>query len=418
MRQRVVTSETHLGENAMDRHISRLGRWFVVLGFAFANVMGLMPAQAQELCGGVDYPFPYTDVSGVGAAFCPGIMEAYVTGVSKGTTPTTFSPDETVSRVQMTTFLQRSLDQGVMRASRRAALDQWWTNTGPMQTIAVALGGGSPQYCAGDGENIWVSIGPGGNQLVKVQASTGQVLDTWDDIESAFGIRVVAGMIFVTGATSPGNLYVIDPTQPPGVPVSRPVGNYPQGIAYDGNMLWTANRGPPGSLTGVVPATPYPVFTAAQGFNAPYGILYDGAHLWVTDTGAGTLLKLDSLGNILQTVTVGSEPAFPAFDGANIWVPNFADNSITVVQASTGNVVATINSDVNNQLSGPNAASFDGERILIANYTGNGVTVFKAADLSFVAHAITGVGTQPIAACSDGINFWIPLQGTTDLVRF
>jgi hypothetical protein len=81
-------------------------------------------AQAQETCGGDSYPFPYTDVSGVGAPFCPGIMEAYVTGVSKGTSPTTFSPNTTVTRVQMTTFLQRSFDQTLTRGSRRAALNQ------------------------------------------------------------------------------------------------------------------------------------------------------------------------------------------------------------------------------------------------------------------------------------------------------
>ena len=42
--------------------------------------------------------FPYTDVAGVGDAFCPGIMEAYVLGVTRGTTPTTFSPNDNVSR--------------------------------------------------------------------------------------------------------------------------------------------------------------------------------------------------------------------------------------------------------------------------------------------------------------------------------
>ncbi len=53
--------------------------------------LGPAPAQAQEFCV-VVYPFPYTDVSGVGGAFCPGIMEAYVTGVSKGRLAK--SPDE------------------------------------------------------------------------------------------------------------------------------------------------------------------------------------------------------------------------------------------------------------------------------------------------------------------------------------
>ncbi len=61
-------------------------RWLVSLGFGVAGAISVGPAQAQNLCGGVDYSFPYTDVSSVGAAFCPGIMEAYVTGVSKGTT--------------------------------------------------------------------------------------------------------------------------------------------------------------------------------------------------------------------------------------------------------------------------------------------------------------------------------------------
>ena len=106
---------------------------------------------ALEPCGTGMYPFPYTDVGSVGAAFCPGIMEAYVTGVSKGTTATTFSPDEAATRAQMTTFLQRSLDQGFARTSRRAALNEWWTpqTKNAMQTTVV---GGAPQFCVADGK--------------------------------------------------------------------------------------------------------------------------------------------------------------------------------------------------------------------------------------------------------------------------
>lgn len=148
-------------------------------------------------------------------------------------------------------------------------------------------------------------------------------------------------------------------------------------------------------------------------------MLYDGAHIWVTDfIAAGKLLKLDAAGAILQTVTVGANPLFPVFDGANIWVPNSGDNSITVVQASTGNVVATISADANNHLNGPQAASFDGERILVTNNTGNTVTVIKASDLSFITNVTIGSGALPSRGCSDGINFWVPLQGTGNLLRF
>src|ERR1700686_5757730 len=96
----------------------------LLLGAALSVVVSTT-AFASQPCGTGSYPFPYTDVAGVTDPFCPGIMEAYVTGVSKGTTPTTFSPNNTVTRVQMTTFLQRSLDQGLTRSCKRAALEQW-----------------------------------------------------------------------------------------------------------------------------------------------------------------------------------------------------------------------------------------------------------------------------------------------------
>src|SRR5271169_1566469 len=181
-------------ERIMDRRIGSSGlRLLLLVGFGVAGAMGIAPMQAQNLCGGVDYPFPYTDVSGVGAAFCPGIMEAYVTAVSKGTTPTTFSPIETVTRVQMTTFLQRSLDQGLTRASRRAALNQWWVpqDTNAMQLIALA---NAPGFCSGDGEYVWTSTANG--DVVQVQASSGQALATWTGATQNKQLVVAVGKVF------------------------------------------------------------------------------------------------------------------------------------------------------------------------------------------------------------------------------
>jgi hypothetical protein len=399
----------------VNRSTGGLGRWLVALGFGFGSVMGTVLAQAQQLCGGTAYPFPYTDVASVGAAFCPGIMEAYVTGISKGTTPTTFSPTETVTRVQMTTFLQRSVDQVLTRGSRRGALNQWWTPIVPqsMQTIAL---GGTLVNCAADGADIWVSDAEGGAEY-QVQANTGKLLGTWGGLVHANGVVVATGKVFVTGI-SPGNLYVIDPTQAPGaVAPAATLGVVPGHIAFDGIYLWTANQGSPGSVSIMLPYAPYDVLTVTTGFSSPRGILYDGANIWVTDYTASTLLRLEVFGTILQTVTVGMGPEQPAFDGENIWVPNSGGNSITVVQASTGNAVATISADATNLLSNPTAATFDGERILITNQGNASVTVFKAADLSFIANVSTGTGTEPFDPCSDGTNFWIPLQGGT-LMRF
>jgi hypothetical protein len=399
----------------MDRSVPTPGRWLLALGFAIASVTCIAPVQGQELCGGVDYPFPYTDVSSVGPAFCPGIMEAYVTGVSKGTTPTTFSPDETVSRVQMTTFLQRSLDQGLARTSRRAALNQWWISQNAMQSVAV---GSDPQACAADGEDIWTTaIGV----VVQVHANTGKVLGTWTG-DGANGVVVALGRVFITGGDFPtGTLYMIDPTMAPGAATAvGTLGGAPSGIAFDGSNLWTANTLTPGSVSIITPqaSTPYPITTVSTGFIAPFGILYDGGNIWITDLLADALKKLDSSGNILQTVPVGHNPRSPVFDGTNIWVPNEFDNSITVVQASTGNVVATITSDASNNLSSPEAASFDGERVLVTNNGNSTVTLFKAADLSFIANVAIGTTSEPYGVCSDGINFWVDLNNTNAMMRF
>jgi hypothetical protein len=403
----------------MDRRIRRrttLGAYGLRRLLCVAG-LGLLadsaPAFASEPCGSGSYPFPYTDVGSVTDPFCPGIMEAYVTGVSKGTSPTMFSPNDPVIRLQMTTFLQRSLDQGLERSSRRAALGQRSTpqSTNGMQTMTV---GGAPVYCAADGQDIWTSTG---GSVVQVQASTGKVLGTWTGAILSAGVVAAGGRIYVSGPTSPGNLYVLDPTQAPGAVTvaSSKLGITPFGIAFDGTNIWTANRS--GSVSIVTPQSPYTVSTVTTGFTTPYGILYDGANIWVTDNGAGKLFKLTAAGAILQTVIVGSSPTNPVFDGANIWVPNYASNSITVVQASSGNVVATINADSNNLLSNPAGASFDGERILVTNFGGS-VTVFKAADLSFIANVPTGAGSGPFGACSDGINFWVTLNSAGKLLRF
>jgi hypothetical protein len=400
-------SSSSLRRHAVSRDCRR--HLLKALGLAVFAAVGIVPAHAQEMCGGHSYPFPFTDVSGVGSTFCPGIMEAYVTGISKGTTTTTFSPNDDVPRVQMTTFLQRATDQVLSRSSRRAAFNQWWTPQIQLGLQEISLTG-IPQFCAPDGQNIWVTTDAG--HLVQIAAGTGVNLAHWTGASGPGQILVLGGKIFLAGTNGVTNgiLYVVDPTQAPG-PVTTAASNLGAGaggIAFDGTHIWTANLF--GSVSIITPAatTPYPpgnVTNVTTGFLAPLGILYDGTNIWVTDHGVG-LLRLDDKGNILQTVSVGNDPDYPVFDGENIWVPNVLDNSITVVQASTGNVVATITADATNLLDHPSGAAFDGQRVLVTNINGMSVSVFKAADLSFIAN-LSVAPLQPTAACSDAVNFWV-----------
>src|SRR5262249_58124636 len=96
-----------------------------------------------------------------------------------------------------------------------------------------------------------------------------------------------------------------------------------------------------------------------------------------------------SSGDIVQSVAVGSKPGLSVFDGSNIWVPNFSDNSITVVRARDGMVLGTL---TGNGLNKPVEAAFDGQRILVTNGCGFSASLWKAADLTPIGTFSTGTG--------------------------
>jgi hypothetical protein len=304
------------------------------------------------------------------------------------------------------------------RGSQRAALDQFWTTQGA-NNLALTSIGICAEHVKSDGADLWVA-NRCSNTVSRIRASDGKLLETWTGANIAGAVLCAMGKVFVTGRTNPtGNLYQIDPKQPAGsvTLVSSELGEDPNGIAFDGQRIWTVSNGIVTGIASVsiITLNPTVVTNITTGFSSPYGILYDGANIWVADTGDDMLKKLDSSGAILQSIPMGHFPRFPAFDGTNIWVPNQSDHSVSVVRASIGTVVATL---TGNGMFGPLTAAFDGERIIVTNYNGNSVSLWKAADLTPLGSFSTGPNSVPYGVCSDGLNFWITLQGTHKLARF
>jgi hypothetical protein len=356
------------------------------------------------ICGGGSITLPFTDVSSSNVFFCS-IAEAYLSGLSNGTTMTTYQPSANVPREQMAAFVSRAMDQSVKRAGKRAALDQFWTNQGG-NGLALTEVGIDPLLVKSDGADLWVAD-HGTSTVSRVRASDGKLLETCTGAGSAYAVLIAMGKVFVTGASSPipGQLYQIDPTQPSGpvtlLSMDLPVA--PIGIAFDGQRIWTANNGEPGGgSVSIITLNPFTVTTVTAEFFHPGGILYDGANIWVTDwvtdEGGRVLQKLDSNGAVLQTVplAIGTNPGFPAFDGTNIWAPNAHANSVSVVRAAGG-------------LSGT---------VLVTNAMGNSVSVWKATDLTPIGTFGVGAAGNPFGVCSDGVNFWITFPSSGMLARF
>src|SRR6185369_853061 len=265
-------------------------------------------------CGGASLTLPFTDVPGGSVFFCS-IAEAFFSGLTNGTTPTTYDPSASVPREQMAAFVSRTMDQSVKRAGKRAALDQFWT-TQTSNNLGLTTVGNGPALIKFDGSDLWVANFPDGT-VSRVKASDGRVLETWTGATGALGVLVAMGKVFVTGQWSPGKLYQIDPTQAVTAvtTVTSSLGNTTIGIAFDGQRIWTANLG--GSVS-IVTLNPLSVNTVTTGFGGCTGLVFDGTNMWVTNNGDSSIKKLDSNGNIIMSVSVGGGPSHPAFDGTNI----------------------------------------------------------------------------------------------------
>lgn len=396
--------------------------------FALMALMTIVIAASTRLkadtgtCGGQMITLPFTDVAAGNTFFCS-IAEAFLSGLTNGTSTTTFSPSDPVTRDQVAAFATRTMDQSVKRSSRRAALNQYWTTQGA-NNLALTTVGMGVRLVQSDGADLWVANINSGS-VSRVRASDGKLLETWTGATGAFGVVCAMGKVFVTEHSSlPARLYQIDPTQPAGAvtTISSALNVFAEGIAYDGLRIWTAHTF--GGSVSIITLNPTSVTSISTGFSKPTGLIFDGSNIWVTDgsnSSSGKLRRLDSTGAILLSADVGIDPQFPVFDGTNIWVPNFNSNSVTVVRASgalAGTVLATI---TGSGLNNPRSVAFDGERILVTNENGNSVSLWKASDLTPLgtfSTSTTFFPTIPFGACSDGLSFWITLVGSDKLARF
>ena len=92
-------------------------------------------------------------------------------------------------------------------------------------------------------------------------------------------------------------------------------------------------------------------------------VAFDGANIWVTNQFDGTVSKLRaSDGMTMGTFAVGNGPRGVAFDGANIWVTNPLDGTVSKLRASNGLPLGTFDVGVF-----PILMAFDRANIWVAN---------------------------------------------------
>jgi hypothetical protein len=168
-------------------------------------------------CGGVPLTLPFNDVM-TSPFFCQ-IAAAYFSGLTNGTGDgTTYSPTQTVTREQMAAFISRTMDQSLKRGSQRAVAKKWWAPQTAGNLTLITVGDGHQQV-EFDGTDLWV-VNSNGDTVTRVRSGDGAVLGTWTGATGIYGVVCAMGKVFITGAAIPGRLYMIDPTQAPGVVIT------------------------------------------------------------------------------------------------------------------------------------------------------------------------------------------------------
>ena len=355
-------------------------------------------ARVQDVCG------PFTDVA---PALCPYVLEVYSLGITAGTSATAYSPDAPMTRGQASVFVSKGVNQAIARSSRRAALGQWWTPQ-DSESLGFTTLGSRPGSIVSDGADLWVADG-GEGVVWRVRASDSRVLES-RTVEGSAGyslsVLVAMGRVFVAGSN--GDVSMIDPSQSgPAQTVASDPGRSFGAMAFDGSRIWVLGLD---SVSFVTPsaATPWAIATVT-GFPYVAGIVFDGTNIWVTAGIPGRVMRLDSAGQVLESVPLSGYPTRPMFDGSNLWIPVGLSHSVDVVQAATGTRIATLSG---NGLRYPVTAAFDGQRVLVSGL--GGLSLWNGSDLTPVSSIAAPVrGLTPNEICSDGVNFWITFTDTS-----
>jgi DNA-binding beta-propeller fold protein YncE len=110
--------------------------------------------------------------------------------------------------------------------------------------------------------------------------------------------------------------------------------------------------------------------------HGPRGVACDGANIWIVNSADNTVTKLRASDGALQgTFAVGDSPAEDTFDGANIWVTNSYDNTVTKLRASDGALLGTY--PVGNY---PLGIVSDGANVWVVNFGDDNVSRLRASD--------------------------------------
>lgn len=144
------------------------------------------------------------------------------------------------------------------------------------------------------------------------------------------------------------------------------------------------------------------------GLGLAWSITTDGANVW-TSTVSGDVYKLDgATGKILQQFKApSSQPWGMAWDGAELWITDFAEKRTYALDPETG--AETFSFQNPDQVRGAKGLSWDGTYLYIMGWTTNILYKMDRTGTLIATIKLNSGGGGGLAW--DGRNFWVPCDG-------
>jgi len=269
-------------------------------------------------------------------------------------------------------------------------------------SIENILVGSNAENTFYDGEYMWVSCSDSFNPLIqKLHKYTNELLCTTLTSSGAYGTVLskfpeqmckASYLWFVCNTNDSGsyrvqrislyNCYKY-------IGISEPtVGDYAKGIAYDGSSIWIAWSGVLGNFSQ------YGIHLESYG---SFGIrserlLFAGGYLWFSAYVAGEyrICKFDvSSKTVLDYAVIPDYTYDLAFDGVNVWTTIRNDAIAVKINASTMTIADNV--AVGND---PRGITFDGSNILVCNYYDDTISRIAVLNGSGTT-TITGITEEP-----------------------
>jgi len=198
------------------------------------------------------------------------------------------------------------------------------------------------------------------------------------------------------------------------------VGGYPTGVSVspDGNKVYVANWGD-GTISVISTAADTVLATIpVTGFPEGVDVSPNGKKLYVVNNdGSGIVSVINTTTYlVIDTIAAGaeySEGIAVSTDGSKVYVADYQNNTVNVIDTLTNTVSATI--PVSNEPFGI-AVSPDGKKVYVANSSENLVSVINTANNTGIDTIEVGSYPMGLTVSPDGSKVYVANNGTNPSV--